>query len=79
MKELPVKVCKECGDAFRQKRTDQIFCQSACRKMWHRRTELRGGAAVEKLIEWRITRGSKKGILGEIAAMVDGWIKEDRI
>ena len=58
---------------------DQIFCQSSCRQKWHRRVELRGGAAVEKLIEWRVSRGSKKGALTEITAMVDGWIKEDKV
>lgn len=78
MKELPIKTCKECGCEFRQGRRDQIFCTSSCRQKWHRRIELRGGAAVEKLIDWRKTRGSKKGALGEIAAMVDAWIMEDR-
>jgi hypothetical protein len=70
--------CKECKDEFRQSRKDQIFCCSQCRQKWWRRVELRGGQAVEKLIAWRVSRGSKKGALGEIAAMVDGWIKEDR-
>lgn len=78
MKELPVKVCKECREEFRQGRSDQIFCWRGCRQKWHRRAELRGGAAVELLIAWRVSRGSKKGALGEIAAMVDGWIKEDK-
>ena len=79
MKELPVRTCKEptCRDEFRAKRNDQIFCQSGCRQKWHRRVEVRGGQAVEMLIDWRKTRGAKKGALGEIAHMVDGWIKED--
>jgi len=77
MKDLPIKQCKECHEDFRQKRNDQKFCDAWCRQKWHRRVELRGGKAVELLISWRVSRG-KKGILGEIAAMVDEWIKEDR-
>jgi len=78
MKELPIKVCKECKVEFRQGRSDQIFCEGSCRQKYHRRIELRGGAVVEKLIAWRQSRGSKKGALGEIAHMVDQWIKEDK-
>lgn len=78
MIELPVRKCRLCGGDFRQKRADQVFCKPAHRKTFHRRAELRGAKAVELLIAWRMTRGGKKGILGEIAAVVDGWIKEDR-
>ncbi len=77
MKELPVRVCKECKEEFRQARRDQIFCQGRCRQKWHRRVELRGGAAVEMLIVWRKSRG-KKGALSDITHMVDQWIKEDK-
>jgi len=77
MKELPVRNCRMCGDDFRQKRIDQTFCQPSCRQKYHRRIELRGGKAVELLIKWRKTRG-KKGLLSDIAAMVDEWIKEDK-
>jgi len=76
--ELPVRKCRFCGDEFRAKRHDQVFCGKAHRQAFHRRAELRGATAVELLIAWRVTRGGKKGILGEIAAVVDGWIKEDR-
>lgn len=78
MKELPIKECKFCGDRFRQKRHDQVFCGRRCRQTFHRRAEVRGGKAVALLIEWRRTRGGKKGILADIAHMVDGWISEDR-
>ncbi len=77
MKELPIRSCKECGEDFRQKRADQVFCSMACRHKYHRRAQVRGGRAVELLLQWRKTRG-KKGLLTDLAAMVDGWIKEDR-
>ncbi len=78
MIELPVGKCKECGVDFRMKREDQKFCDPAHRQKWHRRAQARGGAAIEKLIAWRVTRRSKKGALGEISRMVDQWITEDR-
>lgn len=76
--DLPIKRCKNCGEEFRRKRLDQVFCQAECRQAYHRRNEVRGGRAVELLIEWRTTRGGKKGILGEIARIVDGWIRQDK-
>lgn len=76
--ELPVCVCRECGNGFRQKRRDQVFCRPACNRKFYRRREIRGATAVEQLIAWRKTRGAKKGALTEIAAMVDEWIREDR-
>jgi len=76
--ELPVRKCRLCGDEFRAARHDQVFCSKEHRQKFHRRAELRGAKAVELLIAWRVTRGGKKGILGEIAAVVDGWVKEDR-
>lgn len=76
--ELPVRKCRFCGDEFRAKRIDQVFCTGKHRQAFHRRAELRGAKAVEMLIAWRVTRGSKKGILGEIANIVDEWVKEDR-
>ncbi len=78
MIELPIGKCKECGEKFRQKRNDQRFCTAEHRQKWHRRSQVRGGAAIEKLIAWRVSRGAKKGALGEIAHMVDQWITEDR-
>ncbi len=78
MIELPIRTCKFDGVEFRAKRHDQSFCREKCRKMYHRRKEIRGARAVELLIAWRVTRGAKKGILGEIAAEVDTWIKEDK-
>ena len=76
--ELGTTDCRFCGDEFRKARLDQVFCSKKCRQAFHRRAELRGGKAVALLIEWRVTRGGKKGILGDIAAVVDEWIKEDR-
>lgn len=78
MIELPIRTCKECGEKFRAKREDQVFCRPQHRQKWHRRQQVRGGRAVELLIAWRKSRGGKKGALGEIARMVDEWIKEDR-
>jgi len=78
VKELPIAACRLCGEEFRQKRNDQRFCETACRKKYHRNIEQRGGRAVEMLIEWRNSRGSKKGALTKIAALVDSWIREDR-
>ncbi len=78
MIELPTGTCKECGVEFRMKREDQKFCSSVHRAKWHRRQQARGGPAVELLIAWRVSRGSKKGVLAEIARIVDKWIKEDR-
>jgi len=76
--DLPIRKCRFCGDEFRVKRQDQVFCSRQHRQAFHRRAEIRGAQATELLIAWRVTRGGKKGILGEIAAVVDGWIKEDR-
>ena len=78
MIELPIGTCKECGTEFRQKRGDQKFCSPRHRQKWHRRAQVRGGAAVEKLIAWRVTRGGAKGALGDIAHMVDQWIRDDK-
>ena len=77
MIELPIASCKQCGTQFRQKREDQKFCSPAHRQKWHRKQQSRGGPAVELLISWRETRGGKKGVLADLARMVDGWIKED--
>lgn len=77
-RELPVCACRECAELFRQKRRDQVFCCNACNRKFYRRKEIRGAKAVEKLIEWRKTRGGRKGVLTELAEITDGWIREDR-
>ena len=78
MKELPIAICRECGGEFRQPRPEKLFCRNKCRYTWWRRKQIRGGQAVDMLIEWRATRGAKKGILADLAHMVDGWIREDK-
>lgn len=77
-RELPVMECPECHGTFRQKRKDQIFCQHTCNRRFYARKGRRGAKAVDMLKEWRETRGSKKGVLGDIAHMVDGWIRDDK-
>lgn len=67
--------CKECGEAFLPRRNDQVFCQPDCRHAWHNRAKSRAATAYEILIKWRKTRGIG---LGELSAVVDEWLREDR-
>lgn len=76
--ELPVGRCRECATRFRKKRHDQIFCHPNCKKAWWRRAEDRGKQAYPMLMEWRRTRGTKKGVLSDLAHLVDGWVADDK-
>lgn len=70
--------CKECGRVFKPIRVDQEFDTPECRKIWHKKASRRGGQAYQALMLWRKSRGRKKGLLGDVTALVDRWIDEDR-
>ena len=72
------KGCLSCGGSLAGKRHDAKYCSNFCRNKWWRTAEVRGAQVYQLLIEWRTTRGNRKGVLGDIAHVVDKWISEDR-
>lgn len=79
--KIEARACLECGTQFPVTRSDRIFCTPICKRAYHRRNELRGAAIVPKLLEWRMGRHKKGGggaTISDIAAMVDGWVEDDR-
>ena len=70
-------ICRECGDPSETHRHDKRFCSRLCHDRFKARKARRAAKVYDLLIKWRVTRGARKGTLGEIAHVVDGWIKED--
>ena len=73
--------CHWCWTPFLPKLTGgrpRRFCGTKCRNAYFRQHQVRGGTAYPLLMEWRRTRGKRKGVLAELAALVDQWIEEDR-
>ncbi len=58
-------------------RANRRFCNKNCKARWHRRNEIRGAKIVPRLIKWRQGYG-RRGGLGEITAIVDDWITDDK-
>jgi hypothetical protein len=71
-----MRCCAECASAFRPIRSDQKFCRRHCLKIWHGRAAARGGQIYTLIMEWRRSRGKIK--FGDVTAMIDKWIAEDR-
>ncbi len=72
---LVTRLCKECLRAFAQKRCDQVFCGSACRRVWHARVEARRTEAYDAGMAMRLKH---KGGLTRLTNLFDAWIREDR-
>lgn len=74
--------CRHCGGPLkRQGATGRIqtdFCSKRCTTAWWSMARRRGGQVYKELIDWRTSRGKKKGALANIAHIVDGWIAEDK-
>ena len=70
--------CKFCGRSFTPHRVDQEFCQAEHRIDYHSRASRRAMQVYDSLIVWRQSRGRKKGLLGDITHIIDGWLDEDR-
>jgi hypothetical protein len=73
--------CPECGERFQTARADKRFCSASCKRRYWHKAEQRGAQVYDLLIRWRRRRhepGGTKGILGQLAHIVDGWIQEDR-
>lgn len=79
---LPIEhkpmACKFCGAKFIPSRAHQEFCTRGHRIEFHKIAAARGGQVYEKLMRWRLSRGRQKGLLGDVAAVIDGWIDADR-
>ena len=74
--------CRMCGAQVRRLkprgRSRTEFCSQECQRKWWVIAKQRGGQIYKLLIEWRTTRGTRKGVVGDMAAMIDGWISEDK-
>ena len=70
--------CRHCGGSLKALRPGADFCSVACRSSWWVTARNRGGQAYALLLDWRLTRGTKKRVLGDLAHLVDGWIRQDR-
>lgn len=70
--------CKMCLVRFKPVRVDQCFCGEKCRNSWNYRAASRGRAAYDLLVKWRRTRGKRKGVLSDLAFLVDAWLDDDR-
>lgn len=75
-------VCRHCRGPLKPQgptgRYQTDFCSKRCTRAWWSMARRRGGQVYRDLIEWRTTRGKKKGAIANIAHVVDGWIKEDK-
>ena len=73
------RLCKRCGASYvpYSGQPHQSFCSGTCKAQWWSQARNRGGQAYRLLIEWRLRRGKTKTI-GDLSAMVDEWIREDR-
>ena len=70
--------CLECKATKETNRLRVRYCSRLCHDRHKARKARRAAAIYDLLIEWRTTRGAKKGALGEIAHQVDGWITKDK-
>lgn len=74
----PDRKCRRCGVSLVGLDYRSEFCGKTCRDRWWQQARVRGGTVYQLLVDWRTTRGKKKGILGDLAFIVDGWIAEDK-
>lgn len=72
--------CKWCEVSFQPVRLAQDFHSDTCRRKWWSLARGRAGQIYELAYRWRKHRkdGKGKGLLSEIAHIVDQWIIEDR-
>ena len=70
--------CRRCGASLAGLDYRSEFCGKTCRDRWWQQARVRGGAAYALLVEWRTTRGRRKGVLADLAHLVDGWLAEDK-
>ena len=68
--------CRECGERFDTRRTDQHFCSTGCRKAWNNRRQVRGGQPYDLAMKYRDQRG--KDDLGKLCNVIDRFLREDR-
>lgn len=54
------------------------FCGERCKTAHFNQARTRGAQAYPLLLEWRRTRGKRKGLLGDLANLVDLWIEQDK-
>ena len=76
--DTPERACRFCGGSLAGRDFRSEFCSPTHKDLWWRKARTRGGQAYSLLMEWRSTRGKRKGLLGDLAWMVDQWIAEDR-
>lgn len=76
--DTPRRTCRFCEGSLAGLDHRALYCSTTCRERWWQRARVRGAQAYSMLIDWRLTRGGKKGILGDLAHLVDKWIQEDR-
>jgi hypothetical protein len=74
----PPRKCKLCGGDYQPHRADQGYCCAEHRIAYNALASRRGLQVYDALIRWRKSRGKKKGLLGDITHIIDGWIDEDR-
>lgn len=73
--------CTECGQPFKVKRFDQVFCSGACRFADHNRAMQRGREAYRAMYHWRLGqgKGQRGSLIGTISNMAKLWVEEDKL
>lgn len=70
-----VKECRECGKRFGAHRNHALFCEVACRKVWHNRRMKRGAEALDALMNWRFGHSENPALAKGARANADAAAK----